>query len=78
MMPDNNNDVILTRTIINLANSLDIDVMAEGVETIEQINLLNSKGCHFVQGFYYSKPLPANEFIDFIASRNTNPIALNK
>ena len=76
-LPDNNNDVILTRTIINLANSLDIDVLAEGVENIEQVNLLDAKGCHIVQGFYYSRPLPADEFIDFIASRNTSSIAVN-
>lgn len=70
-LPEDQNDLILTNTIINLAHSLEIDVLAEGVETIEQVDLLNQKGCHFVQGFYYSNPLPADEFINYVTSLST-------
>jgi EAL domain-containing protein (putative c-di-GMP-specific phosphodiesterase class I) len=47
--------------IIQLAQKIDLDVIAEGVETKEQIKLLQSMGCNQIQGYYFSKPLPANE-----------------
>ena len=45
-----------------LAKSLKIPVVAEGVETEEQLKLLRELGCPLVQGFYFSRPLPAAEF----------------
>ena len=45
--------------IIQLAQKIDLDVIAEGVETKEQIKLLQSMGCNQIQGYYFSKPLPA-------------------
>lgn len=47
--------------IIQLAQKIDLDVIAEGVETKDQIKLLQSMGCNQIQGYYFSKPLPANE-----------------
>ena len=47
--------------IIQLAQKIDLDVIAEGVETKEQIKLLKSMGCNQIQGYYFSKPLPASE-----------------
>ena len=44
--------------IIQLAQKIDLDVIAEGVETKEQIKLLQSMGCNQIQGYYFSKPLP--------------------
>lgn len=49
-------------TIINVANGLNLKVIAEGVETEEQVELLRSLGCNEVQGFFYSKPIPAEEY----------------
>jgi EAL domain-containing protein (putative c-di-GMP-specific phosphodiesterase class I) len=49
-------------TIINLAHSLNLKVVAEGVETAEQARLLKMLGCNEMQGFYLSKPLPGNLF----------------
>jgi diguanylate cyclase (GGDEF)-like protein/PAS domain S-box-containing protein len=49
-------------TIINLAHSLNLKVVAEGVETAEQARLLKMLGCNEMQGFYLSKPLPVNLF----------------
>ena len=40
--------------------------MAEGVESAQQVELLKRMGCDFIQGFYYSKPLPMDELLDFI------------
>lgn len=53
--------VTIVKTIISLAHSLDLKVIAEGVETIAQLDLLNTYGCDEVQGFYFSKPVPADE-----------------
>jgi diguanylate cyclase (GGDEF)-like protein/PAS domain S-box-containing protein len=47
--------------IIQLAQKIDLDVIAEGVETKEQIKLLKSMGCNQIQGYYFSKPLSADE-----------------
>ena len=47
--------------IIQLAQKIDLDVVAEGVETREQIKLLQSMGCNQIQGYYFSKPLPPDE-----------------
>lgn len=48
--------------IMQMARSLNMQTIAEGVETREQVEFLKSIGCQFVQGFYYSRPLPAQEF----------------
>ena len=52
------------RCIIQLAKTLQLGVIAEGVENEEQADLLQSLGCRFAQGFYYSKPAPAEEFVE--------------
>ena len=52
---------ILT-AILKMAESLKMQTIAEGVETKEQVEFLKSIGCRYVQGFYYSKPLPVDEF----------------
>jgi len=53
-------------TIINLAETLNINVMAEGVETKEERDFLLKSGCFLYQGFLYCKPLPLNEFVEFV------------
>ena len=50
-------DVAIIRAILDMAEQLDIDVIAEGVESKEQLDILNDLGCYIVQGFFYSKPL---------------------
>ena len=54
--------------VISLAKWLDLAVVAEGVETGEQISMLRSMDCNYVQGFYYAKPMPLNEFNALIGS----------
>jgi FOG: EAL domain len=58
----------ITKTIIELAQNLEMKTMAEGVETKEQFELLKSLGCDFVQGFWLAKPMPIEDLIDFIES----------
>ena len=48
--------------ILDIANNLNVPVIAEGVETDEQLNMLKKLGCQMVQGYYFSKPLPTDEF----------------
>ena len=52
----------IVKSIVDLAANFDLRVLAEGVETFEQEQLLKQLGCHRVQGFYYSKPIPLAEF----------------
>ena len=48
--------------IISMSDELGLDTIAEGVETKEQAEFLHEKGCTVAQGFYFSKPLPLEEF----------------
>jgi diguanylate cyclase (GGDEF)-like protein/PAS domain S-box-containing protein len=54
-------DEVIVRTIVSLAHNLGMDVIAEGVETNEQLERLTALGCEFGQGFYFSRPVPAHE-----------------
>ena len=61
---EDDKDMHLVALILGIARSLKVPVVAEGVETEEQLKLLKELGCQLVQGFYFSKPLPAAEFED--------------
>jgi EAL domain-containing protein (putative c-di-GMP-specific phosphodiesterase class I) len=65
---DERNEVILS-AIIGIADKLNLDLVVEGVETIEQTTLLNKLGAKVYQGFYFSKPLTEHNLVEFIASR---------
>ena len=56
----------ICRTIIRMAEELGKMSIAEGVETREQLEFLQRNGCDFVQGFYYSRPLPPDQFLEFV------------
>ena len=58
----NKDDSIIVNTVISLAHNLGMKVIAEGVEDYQQLEYLRERGCDVVQGYYYSRPLPANEF----------------
>ncbi len=60
---------VIIKAIIDLAKNLNLVTIAEGVETEEQLRFLSNNGCSIVQGFYYSKALPADEIIDFLVNR---------
>ena len=55
-------DIHLVALILDIAKNLKIPVVAEGVETAEQVRLLKDLGCQLVQGYYFSRPLQALEF----------------
>jgi diguanylate cyclase (GGDEF)-like protein/PAS domain S-box-containing protein len=54
-------DEVIVRTIVNLAHNLDMDVIAEGIETEEQLESLKALGCEYGQGFLFSEAVPADE-----------------
>ncbi|MBY0123338.1 EAL domain-containing protein [Bacillus sp. S/N-304-OC-R1] len=61
----------ITDTIITLAQNLKLDVIAEGVETKEQVEFLSSKNCYLMQGYYFSKPLKAEDFAEQYLPQHT-------
>lgn len=73
-MLEDEDDATIVRAIIQLARSLGMQVIAEGVETQEQEAYIISQGCNEGQGYLYSKPLPARELTGYLkqARRLTN------
>jgi EAL domain-containing protein (putative c-di-GMP-specific phosphodiesterase class I) len=59
-------DAAITSTVISLGHSLDLKVIAEGVETEEQVAFLRKHHCDEMQGYYFSKPVPAREFASLL------------
>ncbi|HVY07749.1 MAG TPA: EAL domain-containing protein [Burkholderiales bacterium] len=62
-IPENKDDEAITEAIIAMAHSLQLKVVAEGVETKEQYEFLRALGCDQIQGYYFSKPIPSNEVV---------------
>lgn len=65
-LPHDKDDATLTQTIINLAKSLEIDLVAEGVETEAQVEFLLDRDCSVGQGYLFSRPIPAHEFTQLL------------
>ena len=64
-----NGDTKMLEVVIDIAEYLSIPVIAEGVETREQMEALKGMGCDFVQGYYFSRPVPAGEYEKFVIER---------
>ncbi|WP_332853567.1 putative bifunctional diguanylate cyclase/phosphodiesterase [Duganella sp. S19_KUP01_CR8] len=71
----NSNDQAIVTTIIAMSRSLGLDVIAEGVESLEQRRLLEQLGCHRYQGFLFSQPVPAGQLQQWLASHRS-PLGL--
>ncbi len=71
-------DASIAKTIIALGRALNLRVIAEGVETKEHETFLMREGCDEVQGYRYSKPVPADKFADFLASYTGSLTAFDK
>lgn len=64
-IPDDPDDTAIAIAIIQMGKSLRLNVVAEGIESTEQLNFLRESGCDVAQGYYFSKPLPAEAFIEY-------------
>lgn len=58
--------IIIVENVLLLAKRLNLEIVAEGVETIENVNALTSFGCDVAQGYYFARPMPVAPFIDYI------------
>lgn len=65
----NQDDASIARTIIGLGKTLNLEVIAEGVETSDQQSFLIKEGCQIAQGFFYSKPVSLQNFLNYLAQR---------
>lgn len=66
---------LILEQVVAMAKKLDLGLLAEGVETREQVELLQEIGCDMVQGFYYAKPMPAEEFYELLKEdRKSNAV----
>jgi diguanylate cyclase (GGDEF)-like protein len=71
-LPDNKEDTAIVNVIIGLARALKLEIVAEGIETKAQLDFLAQKGCDYVQGYYYSKPVPNDEFIRLLQQQKSS------
>lgn len=69
-VPEKRDDCAIVRAIVAMAHSLELSVVAEGIENSEQLEFLKGIGCDVIQGFYFSKPLPADEFEQYVLTKN--------
>ena len=70
-LPSDAEDTAISKTIISLCENLNLKVIAEGVETNEQKEFFIENGCKFIQGYFYSHPLPAEEMTEFLIKENS-------
>ena len=68
-LPQNAEDKALTEAIIAMGKSLNLTVVAEGVETLEQQTFLHDHACDEMQGFFFSKPIPSDQFAELLRQR---------
>ncbi|ASG66045.1 hypothetical protein CEW91_07745 [Idiomarina piscisalsi] len=69
-LPDNEDDATITQTIISLARNLNIQLVAEGIETEEQVEFLLHRECATGQGYLFSKPIPAQQVTQLLQQYN--------
>lgn len=69
---EDDDDAILTETVIAMAQNLKLKVVAKGIEAEDQLTALKKHGCHIMQGYLYSPPLPAEEFETWLEKGNSS------
>ena len=65
----NDSDLTIVTSMIKLSHGLGKRVLAEGVETLEQLNLLRKLGCDAVQGYFINRPLPPEKFANYLTRK---------
>jgi len=69
-IPNNREQLAIVQAITSMAMALDLQCVGEGVESEQQLATLQQFGCHLIQGYYFSKPLPEHDFIALLQQRN--------
>lgn len=68
--PENTDDVAIAKTIIAMAQALGLSTVAEGVETSAQRELMRELGCEQIQGYFFSRPLAADDFLSYYRAQS--------
>ena len=68
-IPEDRNSALMVKTIADMASNFGFSVIAEGVETIGQLEFLKNNNCHAYQGYLFSKAVPLDEFIQLLKSK---------
>lgn len=74
-MASNQSDQIMVRSTINLAHELGLQVVAEGIEDQQTLDLLRGLGCDYAQGYHISKPILPDQFIELVSSSDSRRVA---
>ena len=73
-MYSNHSDLVMVEKIIEMGHEMEMEVIAEGVETEDQFRLLREKGCDGVQGFLFSRALPPDELVGWLDSYRSRQV----
>ncbi|GBG15920.1 uncharacterized protein NMK_3538 [Novimethylophilus kurashikiensis] len=65
------NDRAIVEAIVAMGHKLGVKMIAEGVETQRQRDILQEIGCEYLQGYFYARPMPAKEFLDYVSAMNS-------
>ena len=79
-LPNNPDDVSLVKAILAMAKGLDIRVVAEGVETQEQLSFVTAQGCNFAQGYFFARPADEATYLGYLKGRQAGgePLRLSR
>lgn len=75
-LPHDNDSIAIVNAIMSLTNNFNLEVTAEGVEYQEQLEFLAQVGCDEIQGYYFSKPLPFDQLVEFCQARNPSNLRI--
>ena len=73
---DDEEDASFARMVISIAKSLNLDLIAEGVETAEQLEFLRREGCRQIQGYYFSKPLSPDAAFEYLKAHDGTQVSV--
>ena len=72
-IPEDEDATTITSSIIALAHELKLNVIAEGIETEKQLEVLRSRKCDYAQGFYFAEPMPADDLVEYLLQHRELP-----
>ena len=68
---NHSSDINIVKAIISLAQAMNLNVIAEGIETQEQVKILTDLGCNFMQGYHFSKPLDFKNLLEMLKQQSS-------